>query len=71
LEFLASFNFEMLHIRGDSNVADHLSRITPTDAAHLGAFISVFDKSALFDAIRLAQSRCAEPWFVSLREKAE
>jgi hypothetical protein len=44
----------MEHIRGDANVADHLSRITPRECAHLGAFISVFDKCALLDAIRIA-----------------
>jgi predicted GNAT superfamily acetyltransferase len=49
----------MLHIRGDHNVADHLSRIlVPSDLAQdiakLSAFISVFDKSALYDAINLA-----------------
>jgi hypothetical protein len=27
LEFLSQFRFTMLHVRGDSNVADHLSRI--------------------------------------------
>jgi hypothetical protein len=47
----------MEHIRGDSNVADHLSRISPVssaDIAALSAFISVFDESALFDAIKAA-----------------
>ena len=47
----------MEHIRGNSNVADHLSRIIlvidHNDIAKLGAFISVFDKSALFDAIKV------------------
>jgi hypothetical protein len=57
LEFLSQFSFQMLHVRGDSNVADHLSRISDVstaDLAHLGAFISVFDRSALFDAIKHA-----------------
>lgn len=44
----------MHHIRGDSNIADHLSRIVPSEAATLASFISVFDKSALMDAIKLA-----------------
>lgn len=47
----------MLHVRGDSNVADHLSRISHVsnaELAHLGSFISVFDKPALFDAIKIA-----------------
>jgi hypothetical protein len=60
----------MEHIRGDANVADHLSRISPPESAHLGAFISVFDKCALLDAIRIAQQRCAEPWFTRLVETA-
>lgn len=50
LEFLSQFNFTMQHVRGDSNVADHLSRINPLStktSANLGAFISVFDESAL------------------------
>ena len=44
----------MLHVRGDSNVADHLSRITPPLAALLVSYISVFDTSALMDAIKAA-----------------
>lgn len=47
----------MLHVRGDSNVADHLSRITrvnAADVAQLRSFISVFDKSAIFEAIKSA-----------------
>ena len=57
LEFLSQFRFKMLLVRGDSNVADHLSRIKRVCNAYLvllGAFISVFDKSALFDAIKRA-----------------
>jgi hypothetical protein len=63
----------MLHVRGDSNVADHLSRISlagDADVAKCAAFISVFDKSALFDAILLAQKTCKEPWYLKLVESA-
>jgi hypothetical protein len=63
----------MLHVRGDSNIADHLSRISHADGADiskLGSFISVFDKSALFDAIKSAQLKCTEPWFLKLKEQA-
>ena len=47
----------MQHIKGTSNVADHLSRILvdPTiEIASLGSFISVFDKSAMRDHLVLA-----------------
>ncbi len=57
-------------MRGDSNVADHLSRIQlepAIDVASLGSFISVFDKSALRDHLAVAQQSCQEPWFVDLR----
>ncbi len=48
----------MEHARGDQNIADHLSRIShvsPIDMATVNAFISVFDESALFEAITTAQ----------------
>ena len=47
----------MIHIKGIKNVADHLSRLKlpVQDVSHLNAFISVFDKSALLDAIIAAQ----------------
>ncbi len=61
----------MLHVRGDSNVADHLSRITPAPAADLASFISVFDKSALFEAIKSAQKTCKEAWYVKLVSQAK
>ena len=54
LEFLSQFRFKMKHIAGSKNVADHLSRIHHEDVATLAAFISVFDKPALFDAIKKA-----------------
>ncbi len=58
----------MLHMQGDSNVADHLSHITPTPVADLAAFISIFDTSALFDAIKSAQQTCKEAWYLKLVE---
>ncbi len=61
----------MLHVRGDSNVADHLSRITPAPIADLAAFISVFDTSALFDAIKSAQKTCKEAWYLKLVERSK
>ena len=63
----------MLHVRGDSNVADHLSRISHISndyLAKLSSFISVFDKPALFDAIKLAQRDCKEPWYLKLVDQA-
>ncbi len=48
----------MRHIAGNKNVADHLSRIQHTDVGQLAAFISVFDKPAILDAIRDAQREC-------------
>ncbi len=47
----------MQHVRGDQNVADHLSRISHVsggNTAAVNAFISVFDESALFAAITAA-----------------
>ena len=48
----------MQHVRGEQNDADHLSRISYVSAdgmAAVNAFISVFDESALFEAITAAQ----------------
>ena len=56
LEFLSQFTFEMRHVPGEKNVADHLSRVHQgDDVGQLASFISVFDKAALFDEIRRAQ----------------
>ena len=60
----------MLHISGDSNVADHLSRIASIpekEVSKLQSFISVFDSSATFDAIISAQSTCVEPWYIKIK----
>lgn len=57
LDFLSQFSFDMVHVKGDSNIADHLSRVShvdTADVAQLASYISVFDHSSLFDAIKLA-----------------
>ena len=48
----------MRHIAGNKNVADHLSRIHHDDVGQVAAFISVFDKPAIFQAIKEAQCTC-------------
>ena len=60
----------MRHIAGNKNVADHLSRIHHDDVGHLAAFISVFDKPAIFSAIKDAQRTCEEAWYLKLARAA-